>query len=292
MQCISNFIKSFDINNLYPRKLRYSKARNKVRNFRIFTTLSENNLPINISGSAQFNTKTLELMLKKIKKSADIPDKKIIIIDLRQEPHGYINGEHVTWNIGYHRSGNIGKSLEDIQKDEQDRLNNLPKKFLAWKKFYFIPYITIISVSNTATEKEMIGTLKNKNICYKRIPVTDFCRPTDQAVDKIVKLIKKNGHNWLHFHCAVGKGRTTTAMALVDMIHNAKYISCEEILSKQREIGGENLLNTKRKGKENPQSIERRNFLENFYQYCKEGAHERVKWSEWVRSNKIQPKDT
>ena len=55
---------------------------------------------------------------------------------------------------------------------------------------------------------------------YMRLATLDFYRPSDRVVNKFVELIKNNPNSWLHLHCHVGKGRTTTFMAMYDMFYN------------------------------------------------------------------------
>jgi len=58
---------------------------------------------------------------------------------------------------------------------------------------------------------------------YIRIPVTDHCRPSEEAVNRFVDLCKglKPG-DWVHCHCHGGDGRTTSFLALFDMVNWAK----------------------------------------------------------------------
>jgi protein tyrosine phosphatase len=96
-----------------------------------------------------------------------------------------------------------------------------------------------------------------------------------------MKQIPQN--QWLYFHCKGGKGRTTTFMAMVDMIHNAKQHSFEEILIRQQKLGGQNLLNLNPAKPLNNYAAERLEFLNSFYQYCQQNNVGKTSWKVWVR---------
>jgi hypothetical protein len=94
---------------------------------------------------------------------------------------------------------------------------------------------------------------------------------------------------WLHFHCRAGDGRTTTFMAMHDIIHNAPGDSLQTILARQKAIGGIDLssLPTDQTVFSYPFSIERVEFIQNFYKYvcaAKPGVF-KLLWSDWVSQN-------
>jgi protein-tyrosine phosphatase len=118
-----------------------------------------------------------------------------------------------------------------------------------------------------------------------RIPIQHDHGPTDAQVDQFVKLVKSQpADGWLHIHCTDGRGRTTTFTAIDDMMHNADKVSCEDILRRQHDIGGANLLTAQSDLDWKEQDYqERRKFIEAFYEYCQEQIPNRFTrtWSEW-----------
>jgi len=72
---------------------------------------------LNASGSAQFSEKSFLEILKTL----PINTFNLVIVDLREESHGFINGNAVTWR-GENDWGNMYKSDEEILSDESQRL--------------------------------------------------------------------------------------------------------------------------------------------------------------------------
>jgi protein-tyrosine phosphatase len=238
------------------------------RNFRMIEEL-------HASGSAQFSEKSLHKIL------GTIPDPHTTIIDLRQESHGFLNGIAVSWYIDKNWE-NQGKSLAEIERNETERLQKaLGQKFVLIyfsKKFPYPLY-----VNQASTEQELATSL---GIGYKRIPVLDHHRPSDSEVDAFVAFVKNVSEDtWLHFHCAAGEGRTTTFLSMLDMMRHANKLSWEEILERQREAGGMDLLKPPHKNDwKYPYAIERATFLQKFHEYCKKNSHFEISWSNWINT--------
>lgn len=264
---------------LFPKDLTFTKSENGIRHFRSFINITASKEGVNkegsyesISGSGQFNRSTLPILIEKIKNI--FYSRNLVIVDLREEPHGFVNGDPVHWKIDSRKA----------HESEESFLSGLPKFFLKWRKLFVFIYVPIpVAASETSTEEQAIKKLKNKNIEYLRLPITDHCKPSNTVTDQIVKLFFEYSakSTWLHFHCAVGKGRTTTAMAMCDIMRNAGKLSLDEILHRQHLIGGEDLrLFRKKKFTENAR--ERFEFLENFYRYCKLVDINTQTWTQWI----------
>lgn len=210
---------------------------------------------LNISGSAQFSQKGLEMIKNDIGSSY-----AITIVDLRQESHGFINGIPVSLR-GNNNKLNKGLSMSEILSRQNKFLESIKvgKTLNLGKK----GQIVVNSVQN---EKECTA---KENLNYIWIPVTDREEPSDNMVHYFINSIKSLPQNkWLHFHCKAGEGRTTTFMAMYDMMKNAKSVSFDDIIYRQYVMGGENLA--KKTKNENGNSEKRYNFLKKFYEYCKE----------------------
>jgi len=240
---------------------------------------------LNASGSAAFSEESLQKILKKL--SA----KKITVVDLRQEAHGLVNGLSVMWWTE-RNAANRGKTLEQIVKDETDRLAALKQadkvtierlEIDDQKKTFVKLEPVKLPLKSVQSEQELC---KAHDLGYVRIPVTDRERPEDGEVDHFVRFIRDMPEGqWLHFHCKAGHGRTTSFLAMYDMMRNARKVSLEDILRRQFLIGGDDLAeDPPRDSWRYAGALERRKFLAKFYEYCKannDGFKE--SWSEWLK---------
>jgi hypothetical protein len=222
---------------------------------------------LKLSGSGQFSKHGLQQIL------VTLCHPKLTVIDLREESHGFINGAAVSWFIAKDRL-NAGKALDEIEADERLRLNQIKGQAL----------LTIYEVesknASNAIENTISVLLKPRQaeieraICdqvganYVRIPVADHMRPSDAAVDS--------------FLCAAGDGRTTTFLSIVDMLHNARQVSFEEILQRQHELGGIDLTHLPAADDWKYEGAKARlEFLRQFYKFCLE--KKRQSWSSFVQ---------
>ena len=253
------------------------------------------------SGSAEFSPSQFQAMLAKINQPAQgFP---LVVVDLRQEPHGILtleqplNGE-TEIAVGWFAERdwlNVGKGLPSILVDEDSRLASAAQT----------GYLIVCAVISKATTEDGICTATPDTVHptsykteqtlvqafpkvgYLRLPTTDHCRPRDSEVDQFVAFeASLDPKTWLHFHCRAGDGRTTSFMAMHDIIHNAPGDSLPTILTRQKDIGGIDLasLPTDQTIFSYPFSVERVMFIQNFYAYVCEAKPEGFKllWSEWV----------
>lgn len=239
---------------------------------------------LHISGSAQFSEDELSAILKKLP-----TDRKITVVDLRQESHGFINGIAVSWRIEKNLI-NLGKTLAEVEADEKSRLAEVrkEKEVSIYRTQPRAPQGKIIPesamtvvVSSVMTERELC---QKKNLSYLRVPVTDKRKPDDGQVDRFVTFAAAFPENeWIHFHCRAGSGRTTTFMAMYDMMHNAKDVPLCDIIIRQYLIHGRNLFDLPEESNwDYEQKKERKEFLTKFYEYCRQNAPAfKTSWSGW-----------
>ena len=219
------------------------------------------------SGSGQFSENGLKAILARLKTS-----QPIIVVDLRQESHGFANGIAISWYAA-HDASNVGKTLAEIEADELARLQklleekNITIQEVSRKEEDLIEKTTPVSitVNKVATEQQLTQSFK---IGYFRIPVTDHLPPTPQDVERFLTFVKALPEGtWLHFHCEAGDGRTTTFLSLYDMIRNGKNVSFEDIIERQYLLGGINLADIVDKSSwKYPHEVKRLKFLKEFYQ--------------------------
>jgi hypothetical protein len=170
---------------------------------------------------------------------------RVYLIDLREETHGFFDlmgakgakGVAVSWYADNDFS-NVGQtpwwiteyekrlldlvqeqghtqvfSLKDDSGDNRGQGRVLPESYTD---------IVVGAAYNEARVAEVLaGMFKRPKdyVEYVRIPLTDHCAPSDTALEELVKLRGNvSDTDWVHFHCHGGDGRTTTFLALYDML--------------------------------------------------------------------------
>jgi protein-tyrosine phosphatase len=224
------------------------------RNFRIDADLRQ-------SGSSVFSESALQTIKNKL---ATAP---IVDVDLRQESHLYVNGIPVTWFQWSDDDANLGKTHEQVLADEAQKKQELLKDpsitFDTNKKA--VQPTGAVPVQRVQTEEELVSSA---GLGYFRLTVPDHLAPQKEEVDRFVAFVRDLPPGaWLHFHCRAGIGRTTTFMALYDMMRNAKSQTLDQILQHQVSIGGKDLTASDADADEN--KAERARFLQQFYDYVK-----------------------
>lgn len=239
-----------------------------------------------ISGSA---APTLEQMIW-IKKTVG-EKHPVYIIDLRQETHLYLNGLPIS--LFYKRDEiNWGKTPKEITDKEQlwmkhflkSGVVNINKSGKAQGGFKVPTENVIVPIKELYPEDH---AAKKAGLGYFRIEVPDYHPPTPAQVDQFLAIIKKIPSNaWLHFHCAGGKGRTTTFMAMRDILANAQDVTLEDIITRQAKIGGIDLLGESSSLAEQPWKKEyhkaRTYYIRLFYTYVHSGAYPRETFTSWI----------
>ena len=223
---------------------------------------------LNISGSAQF-TKDQLLNLKN-----SINKDNICIVHLRQESHGMINDLAISF-LNPYKDLNNGFTTEQTIKAENSLLNKI--KIGNTIQLYkhtgiFIKDITVDFISN---ESQLVT---EANMQYKRFAVKDNSAPTPDIVDEFVEFIKNKPDDiHLHFHCAAGKGRTTSFMVMYQAMKNNSNLTLEQLLSYQYNIGGVNLHDN---------NIQY-NFLEDFCNYVQKNkdSNYSISYSQWIKES-------
>lgn len=217
-------------------------------------------------------------------------ERTVLLIDLRQETHLYVNGLPISI---FDRQDQInwGKSPERINDEEHAWLEhtlkqqkitlNLTKKSKNGFKIPINPFI--LNVKFAYLEKEAAA---KADLHYYRIEVPDYHPPSPSQVDQFIKILHSvPEHYWIHFHCAGGKGRTTTFLAITDIIYNYKQISLNDIIMRQVLMGGIDLLDDSPTSlKDQPWKKEyktaRKNFIHLFYNYVIE-AYPKESYTSW-----------
>jgi protein tyrosine phosphatase len=236
-----------------------------------------------IAGGGQFSKLGLEKILNKLH------TKHLTIVDLRQESHGFLNGNAVSW-YGPSNATNAEKSSQEILEIQEQLLNELGKEqnAIVYEILEKTSDMKIadtrpleFAVHRTAAENEIAEKFQ---LGYRRLFVQDYLAPSDLEVDRFIQIVKELPlDQWIYFHCRAGVGRTTTFMTLYDMMYNAKKVSFEDILARQKALGGKDLIKLPRPSQYKYLSSQKRlTFLKQFYQYAHDN-HDNFEttWSNW-----------
>lgn len=184
-------------------------------------------MPFRASGSRQLDVSRLADALKCVAPSGS----QLYLVDLRQETHLYFNDRAVSWYADKDFA-NVGQTPAWIVADEAAqlaRITALPATQIFCIKQDDQGNVTPtgyseLLVTSAATEEGVAAQMPSLfRPNYMRIPVTDHCAPGRDALNQFVNLcVNLNPDDWVHCHCHGGDGRTTTFLALFDMVSWAK----------------------------------------------------------------------
>ena len=220
---------------------------------------------------------------------ASLRTKDISIIDLRQESHGFLNGNAISW-YAPGNAANIKLTDQEIENEQDRLLDDLNHQ-------EFVKVATVLSKTNDEEVKQTKSTeftvhkisseeqvANDYHLKYHRVYVTDHHAPSDAEVDRFINIISLIPANqWIYFHCLAGVGRTTVFMSMYDMMHNAKTLSFDEILDRNALQGGKDLRLLPKVGEyKYEMSVKRLMFLKQFYQYAHDNSDNfKTTWTEW-----------
>ena len=242
---------------------------------------------LDISGSAQFSETQFRRLAKTLRKLAG--EGQVYVIDLRQESHAFLNGNPISW-YEEHNWANLDRTPEAIEWDEAMRFGTLVGKTI---RAYGVSHDkkkgqTKITVKSWMTERELV---ESEGFGYLRLPCPDHSWPPAEQIDAFIEFVRgiDMKHDWLHFHCHAGTGRTGIFMMLYDKMKNPK-VSMADITVRQTLTGSEYPLHSSRRsgsfhGQLNAQKARMTPLV---FQYVEENYRTRyaVPWSEWVKDKK------
>ncbi|MBR5111715.1 MAG: protein tyrosine phosphatase [Clostridia bacterium] len=235
---------------------------------------------LHASGSGFFNESQFANMVEAIRAQHDGP---VYDIDLRREPHGLFNGVSVTWYSKYNLY-RMELSAEEADREAKEFMHAAAgtAQVLYNSGDYPDPSKTIpIQVESVLTEDELCAKY---GVNYVHITCNDHIFPSDEEIDTFVKLVRSLPENaWVHLHCSAGKGRTTTFLALYDMMRNPG-VSLRDVAYRQAYLGTMYVL---ARGSESqwhqPYDDERADMMPYLYDYVQQN-HETgfaALWSEY-----------
>ncbi|KAL9580540.1 MAG: hypothetical protein Q9212_004432 [Teloschistes hypoglaucus] len=262
---------------------------------------------LNMVGCGQFSKKAFE----EIKGS--ISNKKPFVFDLREEFHAFVEGISVSWYApGNHNWGkNPGRSPEEIFEKQVKKVSKLKSKsgplvipsraYLKkqmepqWQASGSTEPLTIEDFVNAEiqTEREMILELGGE---YRHFPITDHTRPSDVMIDQMVHTFRFTATKpdiTLIIHCHGGMGRTTFAMIMYDMLHNAPNIGRDVIVARQIKLRNRDEPKPDQlpaaKAYQKVYAAEKIELRDVFYEYARQnpiGKHNALPWTAFLEANK------
>jgi len=204
----------------------YDPAKNQP-NFRKGTDAKILRNQFRASGSHQLDVPLLTKTLQDEVVAKQSPA-RLHLVDLREENHAFFNWRAVSW-FADRDWANVWQLPAWIEEDE----GRLIERAASVPTTYVFSYreetdgritptgydgITVASAASERTVAEQPGWLSCP-VSYHRLPVADHCPPFTVQV-AFLDLLKQIdlGKDWVHFHCHGGDGRTTTFLALFDMV--------------------------------------------------------------------------
>lgn len=253
----------YDMANEEVLPPKFRKSDDKIYDKNINTTgLST----LHASGSSQFSALSLKAIIKNVGKPTHFT-----IVDLRDESHGFINGDAVTWYAekdwgnkeltDQEAAADEKKRLESIKIGEEITIHNILEKSYEDKIIRTAP--NNVKVTSVMSEETLA---KENKANYMRLRVVDHQAPEDAELQAFVNFVKTlPADSWIHIHCRGGAGRTTTFLCILDILKNGKTVPLKDIIQRQFSLGGSNLTADPTKEWKAPLSNERIILLEDFY---------------------------
>ncbi len=222
---------------------------------------------VRLSGSSEFDAAGLDRL------AATLPG-PVVVVDLRQESHGFLNGEPVGWFADKDR-GNFGKTPDRAAADQAARLEALRRAgtavvttILSKNKRGGIKKSRqdAVAVTAVASEAEMAA---GRGLGYLRLFVTDDMAPDPEQADRFVEFCRTMAPGtWLHVHCRAGHGRTTTFMVMYLLLFHPDGKTVDRIAAEQAALGGTDLLGPPKDGWKRDLHVARAAFLREFAAYA------------------------
>ena len=238
------------------------------------------------SGSTSFFEDEFRSLVEELKAVAK--GKKVVIVDLRDESHAFVNGIGVSW-FGYLNWGNYGKTMDEIVADEHERFDSLMGKEL---RTYTMANDTknaksfrdIGVVDRIVYEDDLVAEL---GCDYLRITGPDHSWPAPEKVDELINYVKEQGKDnvWLHFHCSGGVGRTGSFLVMYDKIRNP-HVPMKDIVFRQAMTGSNFFYQEPEEGSYKvPFVLEKIRQCGLFSQYVEENADDNfpVSYTQWLK---------
>ena len=279
------------MNNDMNGRLQFTKCEATMRHFRCLYDIKDQpdsrvvkvgSTRLHYSGSGQFGAAHLSQLDAKVSQVASelgVPKPEIWILDLRTERHFFSDGNPVVLKVINDHLIDSKKTTSEIIQEEDKLVAEVTKTTVVWDR---ADKPQTIGDAAIIREKDLV---ERQGFHYLRLPVPEHVKPSDDCVDELVQFVRAHPNDWIHAHCYV-KERTTVALAMLDMLYNARQVSFEDILYRQRAMDGSDLTKIPDESHEfHGYAKERLELLRKFYAYCLEvdplNNLAGKRWKEW-----------
>jgi len=189
-----------------------------------------------VSGSAQFSALALDQL------PHPVAGGDVVVVDLRAEAHGFLNGHAVSWYALH----NHGAAPEASSRVERELLSHLAgqvgQTVLLGTKASALngePPPHQVVVESVSDERQLVEA---RGLRYLRLPVADHSGPEPWIKDAFVAAATHWGAlDHVHFHCRGGKGRTATFRAMWARLRGDRTETFDDWLAHQAAATGYDL---------------------------------------------------
>lgn len=236
-----------------------------------------------VSASAQFSVNQFKDLATDLKEAAE--GKNIVIVDLREESHGFINGIAISV-YGLHNWGNLFLERNELQAQYEKYFANLVGTTItAYGRDDEIKLDEILElkVETVMSEKELV---ESEGFEYLHIACTDHVWPDAEEIDIFIEYVKNIDveNTWFHFHCAGGSGRTGAFLMIYDKMRNP-HVSNKDILYRHSKTGSNYPLYLgDGDSYKDPLYKEKAELAPLIFEYIEQNheSNYEVSWSEWL----------
>lgn len=213
----------------------------------------------------------------------------VYVVDVREERDYFYKGVSAGW---------LGLKITNGQIE--DRLVNTP----AWTDFlhqikWFWRRLVSVGTWRTPTLAEFESEaqfLAAHGHQYLTFAGARHRVHSDEMIEEFIAFLDQLPPSaWLHFHCATGRGRSTTFMILFDIYKNFKKVSLDDIVLRQHLLGGENVFDValRPKGTWTKEALmDRKDLVAAFYAYMRDPkGHGATKWTQWRKTHGLGKED-
>lgn len=223
-----------------------------VGNFRSYSA-AHKHATINTTGLEKLNFSGSKICrLNALKQRLGDQAGSLYVLDTLGDDHGFINGFPDIF-LGYNKN------------QESFTLSHLAKYSL---RRLLITGTTQREFSQRVSEKT---ECEHHHLHYIPLKYNKSGQMVFQDLLNLVELTSALPDNaWIHVHCSNGKGRTSVVMIALDILKNAPNVSLEDIVQRQKAIGGEDIfdLTVWENGTYTAQDLEnRKQIITDFYSY-------------------------
>jgi hypothetical protein len=192
-----------------------------------------------LSGSGQFTPRGLQYLLQQ----TEAAPKDLVILDLRVEPHAFLNDRAISWRPIELRTPVMPMPSAMLFQIEGRKLQEAldQQAVSVWRlgDNQWLGRDRVVPKTGSTEEKLAL----TQGLRYQRIALADRALPTPEQVDSIVEVIRGlDGTDWLHVHDRDGRAVSTVVMIMADMMYNARSVPFSDILIRQQTLGGSDFV--------------------------------------------------